>query len=134
MKQYLSIIAFIISLFFIKGCTESISYSGKILNYNEDFYHSLNSKKEVEIKSGTNITLKLPGGGGYGDPLERKTKLVLDDVINGIVSKSSAKKYYGVLMVRKRNNYIILDKETKLLRRKLKKYNKTLFQTKKHEK
>jgi len=52
MKQYLSIIAFIISLFFIKGCTESISYSGKILNYNEDFYHSLNSKKEVEIKLG----------------------------------------------------------------------------------
>ena len=93
-----------------------------------------NSKKEVEIKSGTNITLKLPGGGGYGDPLERKTKLVLDDVINGIVSKSSAKKYYGVIMVRKRNNYIILDKETKLLRRKLKKYNKTLSQTKKHEK
>ena len=59
---------------------------------------------------------------------------MLDDVINGIVSKSSAKKYYGVLMVRKRNNYIILDKETKLLRRKLKKYNKTLSQTKKHEK
>jgi len=47
MKQYLSIIAFIISLIFLNGCTENISYSGKIINYSGDFYNKLNSKKEV---------------------------------------------------------------------------------------
>ncbi|MBI4318830.1 MAG: hydantoinase B/oxoprolinase family protein [Chloroflexi bacterium] len=37
-----------------------------------------------------------PGGGGYGDPLEREPELVLKDVVEGFVSIESAREYYGV--------------------------------------
>ena len=79
-----------------------------------------NSKKDFEIMPGTNITFKLPGGGGNGDPLERKTNLVLDDVINGIVSNKSAKNNYGVIIIKEDNKYVIKKRETILLRRELK--------------
>lgn len=42
------------------------------------------------------VTMKLPGGGGYGDPKERDPELVLQDVVNGYVSKEKAKEEYGV--------------------------------------
>jgi len=86
-----------------------------------------NSKKDFEIKPGTNITFKLPGGGGNGDPLERKTNLVLEDVINGIVSKKSAKINYGVIIIKEDNKYFIKKRETILLRRELKKLRNTLI-------
>ncbi len=41
---------------------------------------------------------RTPGGGGYGNPLERDPKAVLRDVINGLVSKESAKQDYGVVI------------------------------------
>jgi len=39
-----------------------------------------------------------PGGGGYGDPLEREPELVESDVINGYVSLEKAKENYGVII------------------------------------
>ena len=79
-----------------------------------------NSKKDVEIQSGIQVTLKLPGGGGYGDPLQRSINSVFDDVVNGFVSKRSAKKIYGVVIEKKENQFEVLYEETKKLRRKLK--------------
>jgi len=38
------------------------------------------------------------GGGGYGDPLDRKPELVRKDVINRRVSLESARKIYGVII------------------------------------
>ena len=38
-----------------------------------------------------------PGGGGFGDPLERPIDKVIIDVKNGIVSKKGAKEDYGVI-------------------------------------
>ena len=40
----------------------------------------------------------LPGGGGYGNPLERDPNLVLEDVVNGIVSLEKARTEYGVVI------------------------------------
>jgi len=40
------------------------------------------------------------GGGGYGDPLERDPRLVLDDVRNGKVSLDAAERDYGVRILR----------------------------------
>ena len=37
-------------------------------------------------------------GGGYGDPLERKPELVLEDVIDDYVSIERAEKDYGVVI------------------------------------
>jgi N-methylhydantoinase B len=37
------------------------------------------------------------GGGGYGDPLLRDPARVLDDVLDGYVSRASAERDYGVV-------------------------------------
>ncbi|MBI4289008.1 MAG: hydantoinase B/oxoprolinase family protein [Chloroflexi bacterium] len=42
-----------------------------------------------------------PGGGGYGDPLERAPELVAEDVRNGLVSLRAAEHVYGVMMSRR---------------------------------
>ena len=39
-----------------------------------------------------------PGGGGYGDPLERDPELVVKDVTDGYVSLAAAAEQYGVVM------------------------------------
>ncbi len=39
-----------------------------------------------------------PCGGGYGDPLERDPRRVLDDVLDGLVSERNAREQYGVVL------------------------------------
>ena len=46
-------------------------------------------KGEVFVATG-------PAGGGYGDPFERDPQAVLDDVMDGLVSETSARELYGV--------------------------------------
>ena len=41
---------------------------------------------------------KSPGGGGWGDPIERDAKKVQDDVIDGLLSIEKAKDVYGVVL------------------------------------
>ena len=40
--------------------------------------------------------------GGYGDPLERDPQLVLEDIIDGIVSENAARDVYGVALDEKK--------------------------------
>ena len=49
------------------------------------------------IVPGERVTNINPGGGGFGNPLERPIKKVILDVKNGIVSKKGAKEDYGVV-------------------------------------
>lgn len=49
----------------------------------------------VAIREGDRVTLVMPGGGGYGDPANRSTEAIADDVRNGYVSAAAAKKYYS---------------------------------------
>ena len=44
------------------------------------------------------VSFQTGGGGGYGSPLERDPKMVLQDVINGFVSLAKAKEEYGVVI------------------------------------
>ena len=44
------------------------------------------------------VETALPGGGGYGDPLERDPDAVLQDVLNGYVSIEAAAREYGVVV------------------------------------
>jgi N-methylhydantoinase B len=50
------------------------------------------------IKPGDRITNMNPGGGGYGNPMERAVEKVLWDVKNGLVSLTGAKEDYGVII------------------------------------
>ena len=55
-------------------------------------------KSHYVLHSGQRVTLKLPGGGGYGDPLSRDPLRVLDDVRQGYVTVAAAEKDYGVVI------------------------------------
>jgi N-methylhydantoinase B/oxoprolinase/acetone carboxylase alpha subunit len=47
--------------------------------------------------------MKMASGGGYGDPLERDPRLVLEDVIEGLVSEEAAREVYGVALDAKKD-------------------------------
>jgi N-methylhydantoinase B len=42
--------------------------------------------------------LSLPGGAGYGDPLERPPARVAADVADGIIAREAAARDYGVVL------------------------------------
>jgi N-methylhydantoinase B len=48
------------------------------------------------IPKGRRLLLKLPGGGGMGDPKDRDPALVQRDVEDGLVSPEAARSVYGV--------------------------------------
>ena len=50
----------------------------------------------VSLEPGDAFTRPSAGGGGFGDPLERDTQAVCDDVADGYVSVERALKDYGV--------------------------------------
>ncbi|QQK78256.1 hydantoinase B/oxoprolinase family protein [Salicibibacter cibarius] len=55
---------------------------------------SLESKRLYTFNPEDIVTLKLPGGGGYGKPKERDPEMVNVDVINGYMSRETAKADY----------------------------------------
>lgn len=55
-------------------------------------------KTRALVPAGTEITLCLPGGGGYGPPSQRDPARVLEDVRNGYVSVERARADYGVVV------------------------------------
>jgi N-methylhydantoinase B len=50
------------------------------------------------LKADDVFRLDTPGGGGYGDPLEREPERVLADVREGLVSVIAAEREYGVVL------------------------------------
>jgi N-methylhydantoinase B len=77
----------------------------------------LRAKTRVPLPAGTEITLGLPGGGGYGPPWRRDPARVLADVQDGYVSLERARSDYGVAIDPKR--MIVLEDETAALRARL---------------
>jgi len=53
---------------------------------------------DVPVRPGTHFRRGTSGGGGYGDPLERDPKRVLEDVVDDYVSVERALKDYGVVI------------------------------------
>ena len=58
----------------------------------------------------------MAGGGGYGDPLKRTPELVLKDVIEEKVTIAGARDDYGVVIIKKAEEFIIDSIATKKLR------------------
>ena len=56
----------------------------------------LHAKSLVDLGAGDTVHVNLPGGGGYGDPLQRDAQRVLWDVIEGYITPEEAEKKYGV--------------------------------------
>ena len=67
-----------------------------------------------ELRPGDVIRHVQPGGGGWGDPLERKTDAVERDVRNGKVSAAKAAELHGVVIDKESGR--VDEKATRLLR------------------
>ena len=58
----------------------------------------LSKEQDIHITSGDRIRVSTPGGGGYGDPLDRDPELVSHDVSRGYYSVEEAADLYGVVI------------------------------------
>jgi N-methylhydantoinase B len=72
---------------------------------------------DVPVKAGEVIEIVTTGGGGWGDPLEREAELVLWDVIRGIVSRTSAERDYGVVLLGDGEDLAVDEEDTAARRR-----------------
>lgn len=73
----------------------------------------LRSKGRQTIPAGEVLVLQMPGGGGYGSPLQRDTAAVLADVRAGFVSREKAREAYGVAIS---DSLEIAQEQTRALR------------------
>lgn len=55
-------------------------------------------KHMVTLRPGDTLHVRVAGGAGYGDPLEREEERVLEDVLDGRISAEAAERDYGVAL------------------------------------
>ena len=82
-------------------------------------------KALLTLQPDQRVQLNLPGGGGFGDPLDRDLQAVLADVVEGYVTIAGAERDYGVVirytgapdqMVRLPEDYTLDTEATEQLR------------------
>jgi len=69
-----------------------------ILNPGTAEERSERAKGVSSIRAGEVLSIRLPGSGGYGDPLDRAPESVAEDVRNGKISLEAARDHYGVVL------------------------------------
>jgi len=77
---------------------ESARPSRFLRNPDTDNETVLGSKSTTKLDPGDVASIQTPGGGGYGDPLERDPDAVRDDVLDGKISRERAERAYGVVL------------------------------------
>lgn len=77
---------------------QSGSSSANILNRGALDEELLASKPHMTVSAGSSHRQITAGGGGYGDPFLREPERVLDDVLDGKVTKTGALRDYGVVL------------------------------------
>jgi 5-oxoprolinase (ATP-hydrolysing)/N-methylhydantoinase B len=50
----------------------------------------------IHLQPGDEVLIDSPGGGGYGNPVERERARVRHDVEQGFVSPTAARRVYGL--------------------------------------
>lgn len=91
---------------------------GKVGSASSSDGSDIHPKRQQRIPGGERVTLSLPGGGGYGDPLEREPDLVRGDVEDGLVSAERAREVYGVVLrASDRHGRYAVDAEATVQRR-----------------
>ncbi len=68
------------------------------LNRGTDKERLLRPLETVQLTKGDTFCIEMPGGGGFGDPRQRESQRVLDDVLNGCVSIEAAEHDYKVVI------------------------------------
>ncbi len=80
---------------------------------NEQIVHG---KASREFAYGDVLSFQQPGAGGYGDPLEREPRRVLEDVLDDYVSVEAARSAYGVVLTGTGADLSVDDAATRALR------------------
>jgi N-methylhydantoinase B len=73
---------------------------------------------DILLAQGDIVSVRTPGSGGYGNPLEREPARVLADVIEDKVSAEQAAAIYGVSVNRQNGTYAVDEAQTRALREK----------------
>ena len=74
--------------------------NGKAARSNNVILNTKNGKLNVpkktglKLNKGESIIFKTGGGGGYGDPIERSNKKILNDLKQEYISKEYVEKHY----------------------------------------
>ncbi|WP_247730731.1 hydantoinase B/oxoprolinase family protein [Halovivax limisalsi] len=69
-----------------------------VMDPDTDDERAVSSKSTTTLAPGGVASIQTPGGGGYGDPLERDPEAVLEDVRDEKVSAEAARERYGVVV------------------------------------
>jgi len=77
---------------------------------------TLTLEEAVEVRPGERLATINPGGGGYGDPLDRDPQRVREDVAAGYVSVAGAREEYGVVVEETADGVVIDESGTERLR------------------
>ena len=77
---------------------QSAGKSAVVLNPNTPDEALLATKFVEDFKKGDILCLRMPGGGGWGDPLKRDPEMVLQDVMEERITLGRAETVYGVVI------------------------------------
>lgn len=91
--------------------------SGRVGRIQIDGADAVTHDQQLELRPGGAITLDFPGGGGFGDPLDRDPDAVRVDVAKNLVSHPAAEADYGVVFVAPNSDQV--DEEGTRMRRQL---------------
>lgn len=67
-----------------------------VLNSGTPGERRLKSKGLDTLAEGDLVSMRLPGAGGYGDPRKRDREFVAQDLKDGMISRESAARDYGL--------------------------------------
>ncbi|HEY3188906.1 MAG TPA: hydantoinase B/oxoprolinase family protein, partial [Solirubrobacteraceae bacterium] len=84
-----------------------------VLNPDTSSERPLEKIDVLALEPGDVLSVRTPGGGGHGDPLERPAAEVVADVAAGLVTAESAERSYGVVL----RDRVLDDGATAALRR-----------------
>ena len=76
-------------------------------------------KHKAELRAGDRVLIRSGGGAGWGNPLDRDPRSVLEDVIAGYVSRAAAERDYGVVVSDVAGDFSVDHSRTAALRTKL---------------
>jgi len=75
------------------------SHARVVLNIGQPGERELGKLDVLEVKRNDTVTIMTPGGGGYGNPLDRPAEAVVADVRLGFITATAAERDYGLVIV-----------------------------------
>ena len=84
----------------------------------------LSKEQDIALTPGDRVWVRTPGGGGYGDPLQRSPDAVLEDVQLERYTSLQARELYGVVLLEHNDLLFVDEQATEELRNQMKNISK----------